>query len=144
MFNLLIIIGICLIIVGVYFDRKNYEEIINEDVNKFDDANGMEELLLRIGNIENLLYKAEANYIEDFNDIKVEIEEDVDFSSVMDYVSSQSNEKEQEISSVYQDAFKVIALYNKGDYTLEEACRILNMKKGEVLLLKNMYKKYQQ
>ena len=128
MFNLLIFVGVALIIWGVYMDKTPQE------VSDFKDLN------YRIELIENLLYNNEPIF-EDEYPIH---EEDATFKTIMENTNSQIIKKEIDLPSNIMEASVVISQYEEGKYTIEEVCSILNMKKGEVLLLKNLYKNYQE
>lgn len=132
MFNLLVFIGLALIILGLYIDSA------------LPDSSGLNQLRHRIENIENILYNNDHIFEDDekyFENTEIEVD-DITFKSVMDESSIQA--EKIDVSSNTLKAFEVISLYEDGKKTLEEVCKTLNMKKGEVLLLKNLYKKYQE
>jgi hypothetical protein len=128
MFNLLIFIGFALIIWGLYMDKAPQEFSDFKDLN------------YRIELIENLLYNNEPIFEDEYH---VHEEEVATFKTVMDDTNTQTINKEIDLPSNILEASEVISQYEEGKYTIEEVCSILNMKKGEVLLLKNLYKKYQ-
>lgn len=129
MFSFLIFTGFALIIWGLYMDKAPRESSDFQDLN------------YRIELIENLLYNNEPITEDEY---PVNEEEVTTFKTVMDTTNSQIIKEEIGLPSNLLEASTVIAQYEDGKYTIEEVCKMLNMKKGEVLLLKNLYKKYQE
>lgn len=136
MFSFLIFTGFALIIWGLYLDKGPLQ---------FSD---IQNLNYRIELIENLLYNNEPIFEDEYpvheDEYPVQEEEVAIFKTVMDPTNSQINKKEIGLPSYIMEASEVISQYEDGKYTIEEVCVMLNMKKGEVLLLKNLYKRYQE
>lgn len=113
MFYLLIIFGSSLIILGLFNNNKDKNENLNIKSSNPTDFQELRKLEYRIENLENMMF-----YIEE------------------------KEEKEEEKPSDSLKTFEKICKYEKENYTLEEISQLLEMNKGEVLLLKNLYKNY--
>ncbi|WFA07878.1 hypothetical protein [Tissierella sp. Yu-01] len=148
MYNFLIAVGILLIILGLYYDRTvrlNKDEPLNTEVNN------QESKKLDIYIDEPYIAEAEA---EDKIDIIVDEplynfidKEEISFEEVLESIEVDDidiEHNEDIITSNDNETFNIMRKYEAGEYTLEEVCNILNMKKGEVLLLRNIYKKSQE
>ena len=118
MFYLLIISSLSLIILGL-FNNKNKDFNLNSiftktaNHNESNTANELNELKYRVENLENILFY--------------------------------DNEKEENVENEPSNSLKIYKLlcqYEKENYTIEEISQILEVKKGELLLLKNLYKNY--
>lgn len=133
MFNFLVFIGFSLIIWGVYTDRDNLDISLLKIPSKVG-ADKVEELISRVEGIEDILYSYNPIVVDDDDD-------EIIFKEVLDATTIQEDKSTIAVNTT--EAFNVISLYEAGKYTLEQTCKILNMNKGEVLLLKNIYKKYQ-
>lgn len=142
MFSFLVFIGLVLIFLGVYLnnDKSNHDFLESKDINQ--ETHKLDDIINRI---ENLEYE--------FKNKKTNISREVKFIDILESAETQQEEyelivdvktkaKEFEVLEDNQKAFKAISLMDEGKYSLEEVCKILNMKKGEVLLLRNLYKKY--
>lgn len=134
MFNFLVFIGFSLIIWGVYTDRDNLDISLLKIPSKVG-ADKVEELISRVEGIEDILYSYNPIVVDDDDD------DEIIFKEVLDATTIQEDKSTIAVNTT--EAFNVISLYEAGKYTLEQTCKILNMNKGEVLLLKNIYKKYQ-
>ena len=144
MYNFLMAVGILLIILGLYYDRMvrlNKDEPLNTEVNYqeskkldiyIDEPYIAEDKIDIIVDepIYNFIDKEEISFEEVLESIEVD---DMDIEHNEDIITSNDNE-----------TFNIMRKYEAGEYTLEEVCNILNMKKGEVLLLRNIYKKSQE
>ena len=122
MFNFLIACGLFLIILGLYGERFSGK----------DNANNEERI-----------------YVKVMESIEPIIESIVELQEETQVINKEEPDFEQVLESAYKPTYnaetlKVIEQYEIGNYTLEEVCNILNMKKGEVLLLRNIYKKFQK
>lgn len=117
MFYLLIIIGLFLIVLGLF---KNKD--INENPafqSSFDEeSQELRKLKYRIENLENMMF-----YNDDKSEDDLQIKE------------------EQQLSDSLK-IYEKICKYEKENYSLEEISGFLAMNKGEVILLKNLYKNY--
>lgn len=72
-------------------------------------------------------------------------EELIYFNRILEAELNKQEKQENKSKSIQIDEEnkrKIIKGIEKGEYSIEEACNILGMEKGEVLLLKNIYKNY--
>lgn len=121
MYNFLIVFGLLLIIVGLYGESSDGKKITDNEEKIYSEITE---------NIEPVI-ESPVKFQEESHE---EIEEKQSFEDVLESV---------EKPSYNEETLKIIKRYEVGDYTLEKVCKILNMKKGEVLLLRNIYKKFQ-
>lgn len=131
MFYFLVTIGISLIVYGIYKEKDNLSILVKEKHNKIE-LNELNHLSKRIENIEKILF-----YSNDFEDYLNEENEILKKGNEVTY-----EEVENTISQNSLEKYKKILQYEKENHSLEEICSLLDMKKGEVLLLKNLYKTY--
>lgn len=121
MYNFLIVFGLLLIIVGLYGERSGGKKTTDNEEKIY------AEITENIEPIIESLVKFQGESHE-------ETKEKQSFEDVLKSVGKPSYNEE---------TLKTIKQYEVGNYTLEEACKILDMKKGEVLLLRNICKKFQ-
>lgn len=131
MFYVLIILGVLIIALGIYKEKGNISFFTNNEFENKIELNEINHLKLRIENIENILFFSEPVITE---------EKEIEFETLPINYQVQSDEETLDDSSL--NIYKTIRRYEKENYTLEEICSLLDMKKGEVLLLKNLYKDY--
>ena len=117
MFYALVGLGIVFIIVGVY----NYKP---EEKNRPDEGKEFQESLREI-EIDDLKYRIE-NLEKEFSS-----QHSKSFQEVIE-------DSELAYSSI--DNYKKVLQYEEENLSIEEISELLDMKKGEVLLLKNLYK----
>lgn len=133
MLNFLIIIGLLSISYGFYLSSKSHNPSSSVELDERSDQ--LDEIISRIELIEEELkyYSINSNKL-DFSDVleSVRVNEEI------------IDEEKQEVAEEMSEAFKIISLYEEGKYSLEQVCKILDMRKGEVLFLRNLYKKYQE
>lgn len=137
MYNFLIIIGTICVAWGVYLRNKEREKILPSLKESDYYSDKFEEILERIELIEEEL---KWNSIENSDD-------STEFIDVFESIRPKdidTDEDKHEIADDMLEAFKVISLYEEGKYSLEQVCKILKMRKGEVLFLRNLYIKYQE
>lgn len=137
MYNFLIIIGTICVAWGVYLRNKEAEKILPSLKESDYYSHKFEEILERIELIEEEL---KWNSIENSDD-------NTEFIDVFESIRPKdidTDEDKHEIADDMLEAFKVISLYEEGKYSLEQVCKILKMRKGEVLFLRNLYIKYQE
>ena len=139
MFSFLLVFGLSILVLGLYIERTGKSYFSEKDVD-------MKEIIRRIVNIESVLYGnntivssgEEFDFIDDFS-FEDKLYEDTLYEDDVKTISPDTRpEKPMEEK---KDTSEVISLLKSGKYTLEEACEILGMQKGEVLLLKNLSKK---
>jgi hypothetical protein len=121
---------------GFYIEKENLrskEEKITPSNDKLANIEN------RINEIEEILYSFEDRVNED----KLEKEDIYDiekFKLTEDNISDNEELKDEAVSIEYNvDKFSIINSLVNGDINLTEACDILGMNKGEVLLLRNLY-----
>lgn len=137
MFSFLVVLGLIFIIWGVYLDKNEFISSLFVNINKSNDTDKLDKILHRIEHLENELNR--KNIILE--------EEDISFSEILEIANIEIDDIDEEkfdVDAKTLEAFKTISQYENGKYTLVQICKILNMNKGEVLLLRNLYKKYQE
>lgn len=152
MFYILMVAGITFIILGVSFNRKNakfnkgaeedlfLDEIYNENIenlrrnikqgdktSKGAQSNREDEvelLELRLEKLEKMLFK---QLLEKETNKAIVVEE-------REEVQESAGEKDA------LEKYKLIRMYEGQNKTIDEIAALLDMNKGEVILLKNLYK----
>ena len=119
----LILIGIIFIVLGI----TDKESLSVAEVTPEPEV--LKDLVKRIEDLEKTLYDVDLNFEEE----EIELFES-NFSSVASKI---------DISDEPITIFDTLRQCEKEGYSLEKICLKLNMNKGEVLLLKNLYKNYQ-
>lgn len=112
MFYILVVAGISLIVIGINKKKNEFKYDVNNSLSTFERVEDFIELRRRIENLEKTLYYDEP-----------QLEESISLSYPL-------------------QKYKLLCQYEIQNYSMEEICRLLDMKKGEVLLLKNLYKDY--
>lgn len=77
-------------------------------------------------------------------DLAAHYEGGEDFEELFQAELERLEETPQVLEKLEDDRRKLIEGLHRGEYSLEMVCSMLNMEKGEVLLLKNIYKSYQK
>lgn len=133
MFYLLLFTGISLIVMGIYLDKNIvYDLIIEKQLHlddkyiTFADIQEISDLKLRIKNLENTVFSISKP------------DEYVEIAPKLYNIEGKNN-----TSTNLLETFDMLSQYEDEKKSLEEICLLLNMKKGEVLLLKNLHKNYQ-
>jgi hypothetical protein len=144
MYSFLLILGIIILTAGFYIERKELKALIREGPNIKVQAEPEldQELKERLKTLEDIVYSA-AIEVENKDMVRQEISEE-EFLAVLERQKEQVKIENLDIEGEMKEQFKLIADYESGILTLEEVSKELKMKKGEVLLLKNIYKKYQE
>jgi hypothetical protein len=121
---------------GFYIEKENLRSKEEKTTPSNDKLANIEN---RINEIEEILYSFEDRVNED----KLEKEDIYDiekFKLTEDNISDNEELKDEAVSIEYNvDKFSIINSLVNGDINLTEACDILGMNKGEVLLLRNLY-----
>lgn len=138
MFYLLIIVGCVFIILGIFLDDP--ENIEEKKISSYKEVEELYLLQNRIEDLERIILE-DASYIEDDSYMEDEIIE----NSIED--SKKTEEIYKDISnnpglSYGLEKYNLLLEYESKGYSLEEICNHLNMNKGEVLLLKGLYKNH--
>lgn len=143
MFVFLLLLGILSILTGaiLFKDSKN---IIREDASfssilkKEDNYTYLDK---RITELEKLFFN-EGIYAREINDYQKEnfsISEKK-YQDRLEDIENEERLEENKIESNMAKLYKEVLEFEKQGVELTEICNILNMNKGEVLLLKNLYK----
>ncbi len=127
MFSFLMVLGLFFIGYGIFIERKNIS--VEEAIKHTElDMSSLEDIKGRLDNIEDILFNYES---------LAQDEKEVSFEEVLEKEKS----KEEIIHNEENiDVNEIISKFISKEYTLEDTCKILNKSKGEVLLLKNLYK----
>jgi len=127
MFSFLMVLGLFFIGYGIFIERKNIS--VEEAIKHTElDMSSLENIKGRLDNIEDILFNYES---------LAQGEKEVSFEEVLEKEKS----KEEIIHNEENiDVNEIISKFISKEYTLEDTCKILNKSKGEVLLLKNLYK----
>ncbi|MBC8588348.1 hypothetical protein [Paratissierella segnis] len=128
MFYFLMTLGIVLIALGVYKEKNNIKT--DEKYGKVA-LNDLYHLNQRIEAIEKILFFPDS---DEFGDDT--------YKSIEKSIEKSLKEEPQSIPQNSLEKYERILKYEEDNYSLEEICNLLDMKKGEVLLLKNLYKNY--
>mgnify|MGYP007066369840 CR=1 FL=1 len=128
MFYFLITLGIVLIALGIYKERNNIK--INETYGKAT-LNDFYHLNQRIEAIEKILFFSDSD----------EFDSDT-YKFIENPIENSSNEKLDSMPQNSLEKYEKILQYEGDNYSLEAICDLMDMKKGEVLLLKKLYKNY--
>ena len=123
MFSFLMVLGLFFIGYGIFIERKNIS--VEEAIKHTElDMSSLENIKGRLDNIEDILFNYES---------LAQDEKEVSFEEVLEKEKS----KEEIIHNEENiDVNEIISKF----ISLEDTCKILNKSKGEVLLLKNLYK----
>jgi hypothetical protein len=144
MYIFLLLIGIIALGAGLYIDRKGVEIDLEAKV-----ETGVEtgvkplvdnDFIDRLERLEAIVYSSEIE-LEESETIREEISQ-AEFESVLERQKDGLKIDNLDITPEMKEKFKLIADLERGVHSLEEVCKLLDMKKGEVLLLKNLYKNY--
>lgn len=123
MYYFLTLIGIIFIVLGTNDDETlSVPEVTPE-------PEVLKDLVKRIEDLEKILYDVDLNFEEE----EIEL-----FESNSSRVGSTVDISDEPIT-----IFDTLRQCEEEGYSLEKICLKLNMNKGEVLLLKNLYKNYQ-
>ncbi len=116
MYSFLILLGLLFIILGIYAHRTEKIDDTSESKVSYGDIEELVILEKRVAHIEEILFE--------------DIPEDVEL------------ETDENRGETGFEKYMLLKRYEKEGYLLEEICELLNMNKGEILLLKNLYKDY--
>ena len=138
MFAILVMIGIALIVLGIYKKRDPIISTISKPT-------GLEELFelkARVDTIESILFQDVESFIEEEEEIQISsFSENVDHSITYENIAKSMNAPSiYHSNSANAKMFQLLCQYEEENYTIEEISVLLNMNKGEILLLKSLYK----
>ena len=143
MFTFLLVIGLGFIVLGIYLNKR---EINFKKINSETSHDGIGSILMRLDSIEKILFdtdindevmKHEKNYTENSvfaKEIKQYQQNILSSAKIDDDVSG--------FSPAALEKYKKILKMENDNYTMEIICKELGMSKGEVILLKNLFKDY--
>lgn len=128
MYYFLTLIGIILILIGTEDDKTKEITAITEEYMELDDFTG---LIKRIESLESTFSSVDMDFKADEEVLEFEA---ITYENVANSIS---------VANKPVTIFDALRQCEEEGYSLEKTCSILNMNKGEVLLLKNLYKNYQ-
>lgn len=151
MFYLLFILGCTCIGLG-FLGRKSentYKDVvqIEKTQDNEDEIKGIKE---RIELIERLLFEDRGNFKEELENQMREhsSEEDMDEPTKEEspkeiktvHEEKPQNKEQIQVNETYLDQYRKLCEYENKHYTLDQISSLLHMQKGELLLLKNLFK----
>lgn len=128
MYYFLTLIGIILILIGTDDDKTSEITSVTEEYMELDDFTG---LIKRIESLESTFSSVDMDFKADEEVLEFEA---ITYENVANSIS---------VANKPVTIFDALRQCEEEGYSLEKTCSILNMNKGEVLLLKNLYKNYQ-
>lgn len=151
MFQLLLILGcIC---IGVGFHGKKSENIYKDVLHKKniqDNEEEIKEIKERIDLIERLLFQDTGSFKDELEDqiIEYSSKEEIDqpykdeIPKEIERVHEEvpQNKEQIQINEKYLEQYRKLCEYENQNYTLDQISSLLHMQKGELLLLKNLFK----
>ncbi|MPW24814.1 hypothetical protein GC105_03285 [Alkalibaculum sp. M08DMB] len=154
MFYILCAIGVILIVIGIYKENNKITGSVIQDAENDINSQEFNELKIRMTNIENILSYDFPEILKEEQIIdNIDISDGaISYESVAKVVNENISKMDFTPNEIDEDAipstlgiekFNLLSQYEKEDYSIEEICTLLNMNKGEVLLLKSLYKYYQ-
>lgn len=171
MFYLLISISLIFISIGIYINRKNIIDVIflrfskirnKDELDKMEEKiKELEEKLGKTSDIEEReIYKPEPlsetyTHRLPFTDLEIDFKEEIfeKYEKFEVFEEFGESPEPEEFEEVYEEAIvereelsvhnkiKIIQEYEDKNKSIDEICKLMNMKKGELLLLKKLYKK---
>lgn len=123
------IIGIGLIAMGTFIERQ--KKNINKDEETIDEVL-REEATIKSGDTE----KKERQLLEK----RIDLLEEMLFKKTLEEESQNSMVLEEKIEGDSLEQYKLIKKHEKQGKSIDEIAKLLHMNKGEVLLLKSLYK----
>lgn len=145
MFYFLVILGLSCIILGIFLNNSKSK---NQGQNQDPSYQETEELYLlheRVRQVEKLL-AGETPYLDEIEEgsSKEDKDREVGAKGKEDRIKEDIDRQSIGSGNYGLDKYKLLLRYEEENYSLEEISSKLNMNKGEVLLLKNLYKDYQE
>ena len=126
MYYFLNLIGVIFIVLGINDEKIDLVSNISNDPEELSD------LIKRIDHLEKMVYDVEIDFDED------EIQKFENYEKNYKVVEQQIIKTDEPLTIL-----DTLRQCEEEGYSLEKTCSILKMNKGEVLLLKNLYKSYQ-
>lgn len=145
MFYILIFISLVFIFVGIYIDRKKIIDNLFLRFSKIRNKEEIYEMEAKIKELEEKLQEKSKSVDEESN-LEIEFEETPfpDIDSIKEESQFKEIYQETQIESeklTSHNKAKMIYQYEKEGKNIDEISEIMDIKKGEILLLKKLYKK---
>lgn len=155
MYIFLLFTGVALVALGTVIRNREREkedaEILQPHENIHKEREDHTDLHKRLQALENLVYGLEAEDMDQEEEEEPrEPHEQASFQKVLQRELESDPEEDvqpTEMDQGYdltQERRKLIEGLERGQYSMDMVCSILGMEKGEVLLLRNIYKNYQK
>lgn len=154
MFYILIFISLIFIFIGIYIDRKKIIDFLFLKLSKIRNKEEIDEMEAKIKELEEKLEES-SEIKEEESDaqvqdleppLEIEFEElpfaDIDLieeESQFQQVYKETQTEKEELTS--HNKVKMIYQYEKEGKNIDEISELMDIKKGEILLLKKLYKK---
>lgn len=123
MFTFLLSLGMICILLGLYNEKIRKGNSTSNELEENSPSQEITDIKERVESLEKLIL---------YGDVPQER------SEPRENLFSQDLEK----ANIFLHKYKLICKYEDDNLPVEEICSKLNMKKGEILLLKNLYKNY--
>lgn len=145
MFYILIFISLVFIFVGIYIDRKKIIDNLFLRFSKIRNKEEIYEMEAKIKELEEKLQEKSKSVDEESN-LEIEFEETpfLDIDSIKEESQFKEIYQETQIESeklTSHNKAKMIYQYEKEGKNIDEISENMDIKKGEILLLKKLYKK---
>ena len=153
MYIFLLLLGSLLVLYGTRLRKEEKEDLQVEDQkpDKIDNIKPQidEDIRERLQALENLVYglEGEEDFLEEEEPEAEEVRQEVSFQEVLETTLQNNPERHEEKAEDYdltEERRRLFEGLDKGQYSMDMVCSILGMEKGEVLLLRNIYNKYQK
>lgn len=143
MFSFLLLTGVTCIILGIYLNRNVMQPKINNSIGH----DNLHDIRKRLDNIEKILFDTDMDYMivnDNSKNNNVNAEFAIELEHYKENISKteESEGDESLFSPAAIEKYRRVVELENSDYTLENICKELGMSKGEVILLKNLFKDY--
>lgn len=142
MFRFLISIGLISLVVGVLIERNFKDGEVIKEREKIDNDYTRKESETKSSEKELISQRDKEDFNKLFKDI---LNKDINKKNKESTAGEEKKEDKlkngRKIEKSKEKRDEVMEKLQKGEYSIEEACNILNMEKGEILLLRNIYRK---
>jgi hypothetical protein len=154
MYIFLLLLGSLLVLYGTRLRKEDKEDLLVEEQvpDKIDNIKPQidEDIRERLQALENLVYglEGEEDFLEEGEEPEAEeAGQERSFQEVLETTLQKSPERPEVKADDYdltEERRRLFEGLDKGQYSMDMVCSILGMEKGEVLLLRNIYNKYQK
>jgi len=153
MYIFLLLLGSLLVLYGTRLRKEEKEDLQVEDQkpDKIDNIKPQidEDIRERLQALENLVYglEGEEDFLEGDQPEAEEAGQERSFQEVLETTLQKGPKRPEEKAEDYdltEERKRLFEGLDKGQYSMDMVCSILGMEKGEVLLLRNIYNKYQK